>query len=76
MADDRIVIRCKTCGGWNTLLKHYAGTGPKANGFDTQWLDGHANCHPSLLCVSLEESNFELLVDADSYDPDKQGYTP
>lgn len=77
MADDRVYIKCKHCGGWKMLLKHYAGQGPMTwdNGI-LEWLDTHAYCHPNWGEHSLDDPGFELLTetekDVERLDPSKQ----
>lgn len=54
MADDRLFIKCKTCGGWKMLLKHMTGFGltHRDNGI-LEWLSDHADCHQSKNKISL-----------------------
>ena len=48
MANDRVYIKCKYCGGWKMLLKFYPTTGPvtRPEFGILEWLDKHARCHP------------------------------
>ena len=47
MADDRVFIKCKTCGGWKMLLKFYCGQGltTRPGSGILEWLDTHAVCN-------------------------------
>ncbi len=75
MANDRVMIRCDSCGGWKMLLKHFAGIGPKARGNEIlEWLDSHAECHPNFEESDLGGSpGFSLHTEGSpSLKPEKQ----
>ena len=47
MANDRVFIKCETCGGWKMLLKFFPTSGLTTRDNDIlEWLDTHARCHP------------------------------
>lgn len=75
MANDRLFIRCDTCKSWKMLLKHFPGKGPvtRDNGI-IEWLDSHADCHPSLNKTDLGSSpGFSLHTEESPYlIPEKQ----
>lgn len=48
MANDRLIIRCDTCGGWKMLMKHFPGTLATRDNGILKWLDAHGDCHPNL----------------------------
>lgn len=64
MADDRVMIKCRYCGGWKMLLKYYASQGYTT--WDNEildWIDSHRFCFErktgrATLC--LEEVPFTL----------------
>ena len=67
MANDRVFIKCKACGGWKMLLKHYPPTGPttRANNI-LDWLDDHRVCHPHRFDSDLQgDPGFTLHTDDD-----------
>lgn len=69
MADDRIFIRCKYCGGWKMLLKHFCGEGPHSrNNGILEWLDTHARCKPEQFFPHLKEPGFTLHIEDDIVD--------
>lgn len=66
MADDRVFIKCKYCGGWKMLLKHFCGKGPKnRNNGIMDWLDTHAGCRPDIDMPNLAEPGFTLHTEMD-----------
>lgn len=80
MANDRVFIKCKYCGGWKMLLKFYPTSGStyRDNGI-LEWLDDHAGCHPSFRCgLDLGgDAGFTLHTEgADELKPEKQNYVP
>lgn len=82
MADDRVFIKCKGCGGWKMLLKHYqSNPGPMYwdNGV-TEWLDKHALCHPGAFNADLGgDPGYTLHTENDigrELDCDKQNHVP
>ncbi len=76
MADDRVFIRCKYCGGWKMLLKFYTGGSFHRDNGILEWLDSHAGCHPRQFDMDLDgDPGFELLTesgDSCCLDYDKQ----
>lgn len=81
MANDRVMIKCKACGGWKMLLKHFPVQGPKTrdNGI-LEWLDAHAACHPRAFAADLDGNpGFDLHTEdaiGEALAPDKQNYAP
>ncbi len=76
MADDRVFIKCKFCGGWKMLLKHFKHEGPKTrdNGV-LEWLDSHAKCNPKISCSTLDgEVGFTLHTESEKLDMEKKNY--
>jgi hypothetical protein len=74
MADDRVILVCKGCGGWKMLLKHFATSGPttRDNGI-LPWLDTHADCHPHRYNVSLHgDPGFIICTEDTNLDFSKQ----
>ena len=53
MANDRVYLRCRTCGEAYMLAKWYPGDGftPKATGYDSlgDWIETHDDCVPIAL---------------------------
>ena len=81
MADDRLFIVCKGCGGWKMLLKHMVATGltSRDNGI-LEWLNGHIDCHGSRYNQDLAGNTcFTLQTESQNYPElcsDKQNYIP
>jgi hypothetical protein len=80
MADDRLFIKCKGCGGCKMLLKHFAGTGltHRDNGI-LPWLDGHRYCHQTTHMMNLgNDTCFTLLTEDNLSDGDHKllNYVP
>ncbi len=83
MADDRVFLKCKGCGGYKMLLKHFVTSGPttRDNGI-LDWLDGHADCHPRRWSPSLAGDPGFTLHTEDDWCPDgpltseKHNYNP
>ena len=44
MASDRVMMRCKTCGGWKCMISYAWGIGSSVGNDFQQWLESHANC--------------------------------
>jgi hypothetical protein len=67
MANDRVFIKCKTCGGWKMLLKHYPPTGPAPSDNNILgWLEKHAACHPHRYEMDLKgDPGFTLHTEDD-----------
>lgn len=64
MANDRVIIKCKTCGAWKMLLKHFPGSLDTRNCGLMEWLDSHGGCHPKLWAGDLGgDPGFELLTE-------------
>lgn len=77
MANDRIFIRCDTCGGWKMLMKHYPGTLATRDNGILEWIDAHGECHPNLYGGDLAGvTGFSLHTEsacgADELQPDRQ----
>ena len=82
MADDRIFIRCDTCGAWKMLMKHIVGAlETRPNGI-LDWLDNHGQCHPRVLhadlggIVGFSLHTEEALRDGTTLRPEKQNAEP
>jgi hypothetical protein len=81
MANDRVHIKCKSCGGWKMMLKHTFGTGPspRENGI-LDWLERHSACHPKARSPDLGgDPGYELYTDdavGNELALDKQNYVP
>lgn len=77
MADDRVIIKCKYCGGWTMFLKHYTGVGPLThNGTHLLgWLDSHVVCRDDRHQHTLDTTGFSLHLEDEigiTLDPVKQ----
>jgi DNA-directed RNA polymerase subunit RPC12/RpoP len=77
MANDRVFIRCRHCGGWKMLLKFFPSTGSTTRDNNVlEWLDAHADCHPRKYEIDLNgDPGFDLYTE-DGLDPLKQNYIP
>lgn len=83
MADDRVFLRCKYCGGWKMLLKFFSSSGAthRDNGV-LDWLDAHAECHPNRHNFNLGgDPGFTIhteedLVEGGALDWGKQNFVP
>ena len=62
MANDRVFIKCKGCGGWKMLLKYFPGEGltTRDNGI-LEWLDTHRYCH-SVYQLDPEHFGLQLMT--------------
>jgi hypothetical protein len=80
MANDRVYIKCKSCGGWKMLLKYYPNTGSTSRDNDIlEWLDDHAVCHPKLGEPTLGRDPGFTLHTEDNHGallPEKQNQIP
>lgn len=82
MANDRLLIKCDTCGGWKMLMKHFPGELATRDNGILEWLDAHGKCHQNLYGTDLGGIvGFSLHTeDAISVDgslkPDKQNAEP
>ena len=66
MADDRVFIKCKTCGDSRMLMKFFSITGMRAAAGIAEWIDGHSQCHPRLYDTTLKgDPGFALLTESD-----------
>lgn len=78
MANDRLMIKCDTCGAWKMLMKHMgAGLYTTDNGI-LPWVDSHGECHSRAFHVDLDGvPGFSLHCEgADALDPAKQNAGP
>ncbi len=80
MANDRIHIRCDSCGAWKMLAKHNgAGLSASDQGI-LEWVEAHGQCHPHVRDVDLGGVvGFSLHLDGDIggvLDPAKQNAWP
>lgn len=81
VANDRVFIKCKACGGWKMLLKHFPpdGPAPRDNGI-LEWLDAHSICHPQRYDSDLKgDPGYTLHTEDDLWDvltPDKKNALP
>ena len=78
MANDRVMIKCDSCGAWKMLLKHMGGgLYPCDNGI-LPWLGEHGECHPHAYSTDLRGiPGFSLHCEgAEALDPKKQNLLP
>lgn len=79
VANDRVFIKCKTCGCWKMLLKFFPTDGltTRDNGI-LEWLDAHRRCHPLSYAGGLEgDPGYTLHTEDDeTLDFAKQNMTP
>ncbi len=83
MANDRVFIKCKGCGGWKMMFKYYPGSlyidGDLVGGL-INWLDTHSKCYMRLdnipgmdlgdePCFSLHTENASVK----ELDPERHG---
>ncbi len=80
MANDRVFIKCKGCGGWNLLLKHLGAGSYTVEDTDIlDWLDSHAECHPRCYAgepVDIPMAYFNVLNNAVETRFNPPGMTP
>lgn len=82
MANDRIFIKCQTCGGWKMLMKHFPGTMETVDNGVLEWIGAHGVCHPRLYNEDLGGvPGFSLHTEEDCGEggelrPDKQNALP
>jgi len=78
MANDRVFIKCKFCGGWRMLLKFFPPTGSKTGDNNIlDFLNAHAICHPRRCEIDLGgDPGFELFTEADELDMEYQNVIP
>ena len=78
MVDDRIFIKCKTCGGWKMLLKAFSGKITTRDNDILEWLNKHSVCREYQGDLG-KDPGFTLHTEADcgsALDMEKQNYTP
>lgn len=80
MSNDRLLLVCKTCGGFLPIMSHYPGD--LSAGDTTRlkgWLNGHAQCNSHYFDDDLAGES-HLLIVTEAYAPNldisKQGYLP
>ncbi len=81
MADDRVFIKCKVCGGWKMLLKYVFGRLTTRDNDILSWLDNHQECHRNYTIDLGGNPGYSLhtedeLYDGGDLDPKKQNYVP
>jgi len=81
MADDRLFIKCDTCGGWKMLMKQIGGNlSTRENGI-LAWLDSHGGCHPRAMSNDLGgvvglSLHTEASIENGTLDPSRQNAGP
>lgn len=83
MANDRIYVKCKGCGGYKMFFKYFPGNLTTRTNFGIiEWLDQHTDCHPKGYDLDLGgDPGFEFICTSDpdsllKMEDGKCGYYP